>query len=56
MKKKSGQLPNNKEKKFWNNICNLWFGIHREIVKKRYDEMPSMMEAMRKAKGGSTMY
>ena len=29
MKKKSVKLPNNK-KKNWNNICNLWYGIHRE--------------------------
>ena len=39
MKKKSVKLPNNK-KKLWNNICNLWYGIHRETVKKLYDEMP----------------
>ena len=35
MKKKSGKLPNNKNK-LWNNICNLWFVIHRETVKKPY--------------------
>ena len=35
-----------------NNTCNLWYGIHREIVKKLYDEMPSMVEAVRKAKMG----
>ena len=28
----------------------------RETVKKLYDEMPSMVEDLRKAKGGSTMY
>ena len=43
-------------KKLWNNICNLWYGIHRETVKKLYDKMPSMVEAVPKAKGGSTMY
>ena len=37
-------------KKLWNNFCNLWYGIHRETVKKLYDEMPSMVEALRKAK------
>ena len=36
----------------WNTICNLWYGIHRETVKKLYDEMPSMMEAVLKAKMG----
>ena len=36
MKKKSVKLPNNK-KKLWNNICDLWYGIHRELVKKLYD-------------------
>ena len=51
MKKKSVKLPNNK-KKIWNNICNLWYGFHRETVKKLYDEMPSMVEALRKAKMG----
>ena len=44
------------DKKLWNNICNLWYGIYRETVKKLYDEMPSMVEAVRKAKGGSTIY
>ena len=43
-------------KKVWTNMCNLWYGIHRETVKKLYDEMPSMAEVVRKAKGGSTMY
>ena len=52
LKKKSGKLPNNKKKKLWNNICNLWYGIHRETVKKLYDEMPSIVEAVRKAKMG----
>ena len=56
MKKKSGKLSNNKKKKLWNNICNLRYGIHRETVKELYDKMPSMVEAVRKAKGGSTMY
>ena len=37
-------------KKLWNNICNLWYGIHRETSKKRYEEMPSMVEAVPKAK------
>ena len=55
MKKKSGKLPNNK-KKLLNNICYLWYSIHRETVKKLYDEMPSMLEAVLKAKGGSTIY
>ena len=35
-----------------NSICNLWYGIHRETVKKLYDEMPFIVEAMRKAKMG----
>ena len=48
-KKKSGKLKKIR-KKLWNNICNLWYGIHRETVKKLYDEMPSMVEAVRKAK------
>ena len=39
-------------KKLWNNICNLWYGIHRETIKKRYDEMPSMVEAVPKARMG----
>ena len=39
-------------KKLWNNICNLWYGIHRETVKKMYDKMPSIVEAVRKAKMG----
>ena len=39
-------------KKLWNNICNLWYGFHRETVKKRYDDMPSMVEAVPKAKMG----
>ena len=39
-------------KKLWNNTCILWYGIHRETVKKLYDEMPTMMEAVRKAKMG----
>ena len=39
-------------KKLCNNICNLWYGINRETVKKLYDEMPSMAEAVRKAKMG----
>ena len=39
-------------KKHWNNICNLWYGIHRENGKKLYDEMPSMVESVRKAKMG----
>ena len=35
MKKKAVKLPSNKNlKKLWNNICNLWYGIHRETVKK----------------------
>ena len=42
--------------KLWNNICNLWYGIDRETVKKLYDEMPSMVEDVCNAKGGSTMY
>ena len=57
MKEKSGKLPNNK--KLWNNICNLWYGIHRETVKKLYklyDEISPMVKAVRKAKRGSTMY
>ena len=29
MKKK---YPNNKKKKLWNKIGNLWYGIHRETV------------------------
>ena len=37
-------------------MCNLWYDIHRETVKKLYDEMPSMVEAVRKVKGGSTVY
>ena len=49
MKKKSGKLPNNK-KKALENICNLWYGIHRETVKKPYDGMPSMVEAVCKGK------
>ena len=52
MKKKSVKLPKNKKKTRWNNICNLWHGIHRETVKKPYNEMPSMVEAVRKAKTG----
>ena len=40
----------------WNDICNLWYGTYRENVKKLYDEIPSMVEAVRKAKGVSTMY
>ena len=51
MIKKYFKLSNNK-KKLWNNICNLWYGIHRETVKKGYDEMPSMVEAVPKAKMG----
>ena len=43
-------------KKLWNNICNLWYGIHRKTVKKLYDKMPSMVEAVRKARGGFIMY
>ena len=39
-------------KKLWNNICNLWYGFHRETVKKRYDDMPSIVEAVPKAKMG----
>ena len=49
MKKKYVKLLNNKKKKLWNNICNLWYGIHSETVKKRYDEMPSMVKAVPKA-------
>ena len=51
MKKKYFKLSN---KKLWNNIkfCNLWYGIHRETVKKGDDEMPSMVEAVPKAKMG----
>ena len=49
MKRKSVKLPNNKNK-LLNNICNLCYGIHRETVKKLYDELPSMVEAARKAK------
>ena len=52
MKKKSVTLPNNKKKKRWNNTCNIWYGIHRETVKKLYDGMPSMVEAVRRAKMG----
>ena len=52
MKKKSVRLPNNKKKKLWNNICILRYGIHRETVKKLYYEMPSMVEALCKAKMG----
>ena len=37
-------------KKLWNSICNLCYGIHRETVKKLYDEMPFMVEAVHKAK------
>ena len=55
MKKKSGKLPNNR-KRLWDNICNLWYSIPRETVMKLYDEMPSRVEAVCKAKGGSTMY
>ena len=55
MKKKSGKLPNNR-KSLWDNICNLWYSIPRETVMKLYDEMPSRVEAVCKAKGGSTMY
>ena len=51
MKKNSVKLPNNK-KKLLNNICYLSYGIHRETVKKLYGEMPSMVEAVRKAKMG----
>ena len=51
MKKKSGKLPKNKIK-LWNNICNLWYGIHKETVNKLYDEMSPMVEAVRKAKMG----
>ena len=53
MKKKSVKLPNNK-KNLSNKMCNLWYmyGIHRETVNKLYDGMPSMVEAVRKAKGG----
>ena len=51
IKKKSVKLPDNK-KKAWNNICNLWFGIHREIVKNLYAEMPSIVEAVSKVKMG----
>ena len=50
MKKKYVKLPNNKKKKLWNIICNLRYGIHSETVKRRYDEMPSMVEAVPKAK------
>ena len=39
-------------KKLWNNTCNLWYGTHRETVKKLYDEMPLMVVAVRKAKIG----
>ena len=39
-------------KKLWNTICNLWYGIHRETFKKLFDEMSSMVEAVRKAKMG----
>ena len=49
IEKESVKLPN-KTKKLWNNICNIWYGIHRETVKKLYDEMPSMVEALCKAK------
>ena len=51
MKKKSVKLPNN-TKKAWNNIYNLWYGIRRDTVKKLHDEMPSMVEAVRKANMG----
>ena len=37
-------------RKLWNNSCNLWYGIHSETVKKRYTEMPSMVEAVPTAK------
>ena len=40
------------DKKLWNNICTLWYSIHRENGKKLYDEMSSMVEAGRKAKLG----
>ena len=56
MKKESGKLSNNKKKKALENTCNLRYGIHRETVKELYDKMPSMVEAVRKAKGDSTMY
>ena len=39
-------------KTIWNNSCNLWYGIHRETIKKGYDEMPSTVEAVPKAKMG----
>ena len=38
------------KKKLWNNICNLWYGFHRTTVKKLYDGMPSMVEAVCKGK------
>ena len=56
MKKKSGKLPKKKKKNNWNSMCNLWYGIHRETVKKLYDEIPSKVESVCKAKCGSTMY
>ena len=40
------------DKKHWNNICTLWYSIHRENGKKLCNEMSSMVEAGRKAKKG----
>ena len=51
MKKKHVKLPNNK-KNFRITLCKLWYGIHRETIKKLYDEMPSMVKAVCKAKMG----
>ena len=53
--KENSLASKQKEKKALENICNLWYGIPRETVNKMYDVMPSMMEAVPKAKGGSTM-
>ena len=48
MKKKSGKLPNNKKKNF--EITFVSYGmVFIETVKKLYDEMPLMVESMRKA-------
>ena len=52
MKKKSVKLPNNKKKSFGITFVTVWYGIHRETVKKLYAEMHSMVEAVRKAKIG----
>ena len=55
MKKKSVKLPNNKKKSF--EIKFITYGmIFIEKLLRNYDEMPSMVEAVHKAKDVSTMY